>query len=133
MILLERLNEWFSAIGYKIEYMKIKLNWKINLIEKNVSKIFLLLPLKRYLKKIKVEILHLTWPPSPSTLCNSRHSSIVWAKSTWHSGTFTSPIWSCFENRSKSKMANTNVLFIASAYGRLYNDEHESGRKNVHH
>lgn len=61
-----------------------------------------------------------TWPPSPSTDCNSRHSSIVCAKSIWHSGTFTSPIWSCFENRSKSKMAKTSVLFIASAYGRFY-------------
>lgn len=56
-----------------------------------------------------------TWPPSPSTDCSSRHSSMVWARSTWHSGTLTSPIWSCFEKRSKSKMANTSVLFIASA------------------
>lgn len=65
-------------------------------------------------------MIYLTWPPSPSTDCNSRHSSIVCAKSIWHNGTFTSPIWSCFENRSKSKIANTSVLFIASAYGRFY-------------
>lgn len=57
----------------------------------------------------------LTCPPSPSTLCSSLHSSIVCARSIWQSGTFTSPIWSCFENLSKSKMAKTRVLFIASA------------------
>lgn len=61
-----------------------------------------------------------TCPPSPSTLCSSLHSSMVWARSTWQSGTFTSPIWSCFEKRSKSKIANTRVLFMASAYGTFW-------------
>lgn len=63
----------------------------------------------------------LTWPPSPSTLIRSRHSSIVCARSTWHKGNFTSPIWSCFEKRSKSNIAKTSVLFIASEYGKFWN------------
>ena len=69
-----------------------------------------------YNKQISYYENKFTWPPSPSTLCSSLHSSIVWARSTWHRGTFTSPIWSCLENLSKSKIAKTSVLFIASAY-----------------
>ena len=60
---------------------------------------------------------HLMTFSSDSGLVRSRHSSTTLPKSTELSGTNTCPIWSCFEKRSKSYMANVSVFDPISAYG----------------
>lgn len=45
-----------------------------------------------------------------SALCRSRHSSVMWLKSTLFMGTLMSPMASCLEKRSKSYTVMTSVF-----------------------
>lgn len=52
-----------------------------------------------------------------SALCRSRHSSVMWLKSTLFMGTLMSPMASCLEKRSKSYTVITSVFPPSSTYG----------------